>query len=309
MAAIWPRTVFAQSDRPARIGVLVLGNPDPGPFLKEFREGLRELGYVEGQNIQLELRSAQGKISDLPAAAGALVALKVDIIVTFQTPAGIAAKNATSEIPIVLGPAGDPVGTGLVASYARPGGNVTGVAGAGPEVGAKNLELIREVLPAVRRVAVLANAADPFHVPLLKRIQGAGQMLGIEIKPVLVRRADEFEAAFGEFTVAQMEAVIVQPSLPLRLAAELALKHHLPAFSPNATFPSEGGLMSYSADQPALYRNSATFVDKILKGRKPPDLPVELATKFLLVVNLKSAKALGIAVPATLMTRADNVIE
>jgi putative ABC transport system substrate-binding protein len=307
--AAWPGAAVAQAEKIARIGVLVLGNPDPGPFLRGFREGLRQFGYIEGGNVQLEIRSAQGKVGDLPAAAAALVALRVDIIVAFQTPAGIAAKNATSEIPIVLGPAGDPVGTGLVASYARPGGNVTGVAGAGPEVGAKNLELIREVLPAVRRVAVLANAADPFHVPFLKRIQGAGQTLGIEIKPVLVRRADEFEAAFMEFKSAQVEAVIVQPSLPQKLAADLALKHRLLAFSPNAAFPSEGGLMSYSADQPALYRNSAVFVDKILKGRKPADLPVELATKFLLVVNLRTARALGVTVPPTLLTRADDVIE
>jgi putative ABC transport system substrate-binding protein len=308
-AAAWPALAAAQADKIARIGILVLGNPDPQPFLTAFREGLRDLGYIEGQNIQLELRSAHGKIGELRVAAAELVALKVDIIVTFQTPAGIAAKNATSEIPIVLGAAGDPVGIGLVASYARPGGNVTGAAGAGPEVGAKNLELVREVLPAVRHVAMLANAPDPFHVPLLKSIQDAGETLGIEIKPVLVRRADELEAAFVEFVKARVEAVIIQPSLPLKLAAELALKHRLPAFAANAAFPAAGGLMSYSADQPALYRSSAAFVDKILKGRKPADLPVELATKFLLVINLKTAKALGVTVPPTLLTRADDVIE
>jgi putative ABC transport system substrate-binding protein len=307
-AMAWPAAAAAQ-DKPARIGVLVLGNPDPEPFLKELREGLRQLGYIEGQNVQLEFRSAKGKHSDLPVAAAELVALKVDVIVSFQTPAGIAAKNATSEIPIVLGSAGDPVGTGLVASYARPGGNVTGAAGAGPEVGAKTLELVREVLPAVRRAGMLANAADPFHVLLLKSIQDAGQSLGIEIVPVLIWTPDELGAAFAEFQKARAEALIVQPSLPLRLVADLALKHRMPAFASNADFPSLGGLMSYSADQPALYRSSAAFVDKILKGRTPADLPVELASKFLLVVNLKTARALGITVPATLMTRADTVIE
>ena len=309
LAAGWPAVGFAQPAAVARVGVLVLGNPDPEPFMKELREGLRELGYIEGQNVQLEFRSAKGRHSDLPVAAAELVALKVDIIVTFQTPAGIAAKNATTEIPIVLGSAGDPVGTGLVASYARPGGNITGAAGAGPEVGAKTLELVREVLPSVRRVAMLANAADPFYVPLLKSIQDAGRLLGIEITPALVQRPDELDAAFAEFQKVRAEAVVVQPSLPLKQVADLALKHRLPAYSTNAGFPAAGGLMSYSADQPALYRSAATFVDKILKGRKPADLPVELASKFLLVINLKAAKALGITVPATLLTRADDVIE
>jgi putative tryptophan/tyrosine transport system substrate-binding protein len=305
----WPAVGLAQSNKVARIGVLVLGNPDPEPFVKELREGLRELGYIDGQNIQFELRSAKGKPGDLPVAAAELVALKVDIIVTFQTPAGIAAKNATTEIPIVLGSAGDPVGTGLVASYARPGGNITGAAGAGPEVGAKALELVREVLPGVRRVAMLANATDPFHVPLVKSIQDAGKSLGIDIVPMLVRRPDELDGAFAEVRKARAGAVVVQPSLPLKKTADLALKQRLPAFSTNASFPAAGGLMSYSADQPTLYRSSATFVDKILKGRKPADLPVELASKFLLVVNLRTARALGVTLPATMLTRANEVIE
>jgi putative ABC transport system substrate-binding protein len=307
--AAWPAAGLAQSDKIARLGVLVLGNPDPEPFMKELRNGLGELGYVEGQNYQFEVRSAKGKHSDLATLAAELVGLKVDIIVTFQTPAGIAAKNATREIPIVLGSAGDPVGTGLVASYARPGGNITGSAGAGPEVGAKTLELVREVLPAARRVAMVANAADPFHVPLLKSIEDGGKSLGIDIEAVKVREPDELAPAFAEFDKARAEAVIVQPSLPLKLVADLAVKRRLPAFSTNARFPVEGGLMSYSADQPALYRSSAALVDKILKGRKPADLPVQLPTKFLLVINLKTAKAIGVTVPAIMLTRADEVIE
>jgi putative ABC transport system substrate-binding protein len=156
---------------------------------------------------------------------------------------------------------------------------------------------------------MLANGADPFHVPLLKSVQDAGKSLGIEIVPVLMQRPDELNGAFAEIVKARVEAVVVQPSLPLKLVADLALQQRLPAFSTNAGFPALGGLMSYSADQPALYRSSATFVDKILKGRKPADLPVELASKFLLVVNLKTARALGVALPGTMLTRADEVIE
>jgi putative ABC transport system substrate-binding protein len=308
-AAAWPYATTAQVDKVARIGVLVLGNPDPAPFMQAFRLGLRDLGYVEGQNIQLELRSADGKISLLPQMAAELVALKVDIIVGFQTPAITAAKRATGEIPIVMGASGDPVRTGLVASLARPGGNVTGVTGAGAEVGAKNLELIREVLPSTRRVAVLANAPDPFHKPFLDHIQDAGRTLGIEIKAMPLPRLEDMEAAFRDLASWRADALIVQPSLPQKRAADLALKQRLPAFSPNTNFPAAGGVLSYSADQPALFRESATFVDKILKGRKPADLPVQLPTKFRLVVNLRTAKALGLAIPPTLLTRADDVIE
>jgi putative ABC transport system substrate-binding protein len=307
--AAWPRAAAAQADKVARIGVLALGNPDPGPFMRSFREGLRELGYIEGQNIVLEVRSAGGKSDLLRARADELVELKVDIIVAFQTPAGTAAKNATRDIPIVLGASGDPVGTGLVASLSRPGGNVTGVTGAGGEVAGKNLELVREVLPSARRVAVLANASDPFHKPFLEHIQNAGRTLGIDINAIALQRADEIDAAFPALVNWQAEAVIVQPTLPQKRAADLALKHRLAAFSPNTSFPGAGGLMSYSADQPVLFRESATFVDKILKGRKPADLPVQLPTKFRLVINLKTAKALGLTVPPTLLTRADDVIE
>jgi putative ABC transport system substrate-binding protein len=245
----------------------------------------------------------------LRSLADELVRLEVEIIVAFQTPAGTAAKIATSSIPIVLGASGDPIGTGLVASLARPGGNVTGVTGAGGEMAAKNLELVREVLPAARRVAALANAPDPFHRPFLAHIQDAGRKLGIDIKAMPLTRVNEFDAVFAQLRQWRADAVIVQPTLPQVRAADLSLKHHVPAFSPNTNFPAAGGLMSYSADQPALFRESAIFVDKILKGRKPADLPVQLPTKFRLVVNLKTAKALGLAIPPTLLTRADDVIE
>ena len=308
-AAVRPRAAVAQAEKVPRIGILALGNPNPQQFMKSFREGMRDLGYVEGQNVQFEFRSAGGKADLLRSLADELVRLKVDIIVAFQTPAGTAAKIATSSIPIVLGASGDPIGTGLVASLARPGGNVTGVTGAGGEMAAKNLELVREVLPAARRVAALANAPDPFHRPFLAHIQDAGRKLGIDIKAVSLTRVDEFDAIFAQLRQWRADAVIVQPTLPQVRAADLSLKHHVPAFSPNTNFPAVGGLMSYSADQPALFRESATFVDKILKGRKPADLPVQLPTKFWLVVNLKTAKALGITIPPTLLTRADDVIE
>jgi putative ABC transport system substrate-binding protein len=304
-----PLAAAAQQAKLPRIGILALGTPDPAAFLGPFREGLRELGYVEGESVVFEFRSARGSMALLPQLAAELVALKVDIIVGFQTPAVTAAKNATTEIPVVMGAAGDPVATGLVASLARPGGNVTGMMGAGADLGAKMLELVREVMPSVRRVAVLANAPDPFHKPFVQHIESAGRTLGLAIHAVPVPGPDGLEKAFTEFTGGRAEAVVVQPSLPQPRAAALALRHRLPAFSPNANFPGVGGLVSYSADQPTMYRQSAMFVDQILKGRKPADLPVQLPTKFLLVVNLKIAAALGLTVPPTLLVRADKVIE
>jgi putative ABC transport system substrate-binding protein len=308
VAAI-PLTAAAQQAKMPHIGILALGTPDPAAFLGPFREGLRDLGYVEGQSVVFEFRSAKGSMALLPQLAAELVALKVDIIVGFQTPAVTAAKNATTEIPIVMGSAGDPVATGLVKSLARPGGNITGMMGAGADLGAKMLELVREVLPSIRRIAVLANAPDPFHKPFVQHIETAGRTLNLAIHSIPVPGPDGLEKAFAEFVAGRAEAVVVQPSLPQPRVAALALRHRLPAFAPNVNFPGAGGLLSYSADQPALYRQSTTFVDQILKGRKPADLPVQLPTKFLLVVNLKTAAALSLTVPPTLLVRADQVIE
>lgn len=308
-AVAWPVVGLAQTARLPHIGILVLGNPDPAPFLKEFREGLRQLGYIEGQNIVFEFRSARGEAAMLTTLAHELVAYKVDMIVGFQTPTIIAAKQATSEIPIVMGSAGDPVGNGLIASFARPGGNVTGVAGANAELAAKNVELIRELLPNIRRIAVLLNEPDPFHKPFRANIEAAGQTTGIDIKSLLMKSADEYDRVFKEIDQARAEAIVLQPSLLNKRAADMAIQRRLPAISPHASFPLMGGLMSYSADQPVLFREAASFVDKILKGRKPADLPVQLPTKFLLNVNLKTANALGIKLPPTLLTRADQVIE
>jgi putative ABC transport system substrate-binding protein len=299
----------AAQGRPAKIGMLVLGNPDPAPFLKEFKESLRELGYIEGQNIQFEIRSADRQPANLAPLAAELVALKVDVLVAFQTPAATAAKQATQDIPIFMAGVGDPVGTGLVASLARPGGNITGVTGAAAELGAKNVELIREVFPSTRRLAFLVNANDPLHKPLLEYILGAAKTLSMEVKPILVKSAEQLESDFVDIEKWRAEAVIVQPSLPNRQIADLAIKHRLPAIAPHSSFTAAGGLMSYSADFDELYRQGAAVVDKILKGRKPADLPVEMATKFRLIFNLKTAKAIGITVPASMLARADQVIE
>jgi putative ABC transport system substrate-binding protein len=309
LGAAWPLLAMAQGTRLPRIGILVLGNPDPAPFLREFREGLRQLGYVEGQNLVFEFRSARGNAAMLLPLAHELVAYKVDMIVGFQTPTIIAAKQATLEVPIVMGAAGDPVGNGLIASFARPGGNVTGVAGANAEMGAKNVELIREILPRTRRIAALLNAPDPFHKPFITSIESAGRATGIEIMPMLLKGAQEFDRVFAELGQLRADAIIVQPSLLDKRIADLAIQHRLPALSPHADFPLIGGLLSYSADQPVMFREAAAFVDKILKGRKPDELPVQLPTKFLLVVNAKTAAALGIKLPPTLLARADRVIE
>jgi putative ABC transport system substrate-binding protein len=306
-AAAWPLAAQAQQPKLPRIGVLIPANPEP--FSSEFRAGLREHGYIEGQNIAFEFRSADGKPNLLRELAAELVRLKVDIIVASQTPAVTAARQATTEIPIVMAPAGDPVGTGLISSLARPGGNITGLSSTTAELGAKTLELIREVLPSTRRVAVLANAADPFSRSFIELIEDGGRTLGIAIQTIRVRGVEEFDAAFAAMDKERADAVIVQPSLPRKPALDLALKHRLPAVGPTPLFPREGGLMSYSGNQNDTYRRAALYIDRILKGAKPADLPVEQPTKYELVINLKTAKALGLEVPAAVLARADEVIE
>jgi putative tryptophan/tyrosine transport system substrate-binding protein len=307
MAIACPLPLAAQQPKVPRIGVLIPSNPEP--FWSEFRAGLREHGYIEGQNIQFEFRSADGEPTRLRELALELVRLKVDIIVASQTPAVTAARQATTEIPVVMAPAGDPVGTGLISSLARPGGNITGLSSTTAELGAKILELIRDVLPSTRRVAVLANAADPFSRPFIELIEDGGRTLGFAIQTIRVRGVEEFDAAFAAMDKERADAVIVQPSLPRKPALDLALKHRLPAVGPAPLLPREGGLMSYSGNQNDTYRRAAFYIDRILKGAKPADLPVEQPTKYELVINLKTAKALGIAVPHTVLARADEVIE
>jgi putative ABC transport system substrate-binding protein len=289
----------------------VLVTSDPEPFWRLFREGLRANGYIEGRNIQFEFRSAERKPDLLRVLAQELVRLKVDIIAASLTPAVIAARQATSEIPIVMVPAGDPVQTGLVSSLARPGGNITGLSSTTAELYVKTLELIREVLPSTRRVAVLANAAiaaDPFAKPFVEQIEEAGRTLGIAIQTIRVRGEEEFDAAFAAMDRERADAVMVQGSLPRKPAFDLALKHRLPLMGGQLLI-QEGGLISYSANQNDMYRRAAYYIDRILKGVKPADLPVEQPTRFELVINLKTAKALGLEVPPSLLARADEVIE
>jgi len=303
----WPAAALAQQAKAIpRIGVLFIANPEP--FKSAFLEGLRRRGYVEGQSIHVEFRSADGNPDLLPKLAAEFIQAKVDIIVATQTPAVQAAKNATTEIPIVM-QAGDPVGTGLVASLARPGGNITGMSSTTAELGGKTLEFLRELRPATTRVAVLANAADPFTKPFLAQLQSAGKVLRIEISPFVVHGPGEFKSAFTAIAKLRADAVIVQPSLPRKAALELVMQHRLPSLSPTAAFVNEGGLLSYSAKLEDQYRGVADYVDKILKGAKPADLPIQQATTFELAVNLKTARAIGVTIPKSILARADRVIE
>jgi putative ABC transport system substrate-binding protein len=308
-AVAWPLAAFAQRPRVPTIGALVIGNISPEQFWREFRQGLRDLGYVEGQNIRFEFRSAEGHLDRLPELAAELVRLKVDIIVTWFTPTALAAKQATREIPIVMAETGDPIGTGLIASLARPGGNVTGIASVTAELSGKCVELIRDMLPSARRVTALANGTDPFSKPFLEQIELGGKATGTAIRPIKISSNEEFETAFAAMEKDRPDAIIVQPSLPTKRAAELALQQRLPAVSVPRWFVEQGGLMSYSAIYADLFRKAAVYVDKILKGAQPADLPVEQPTRFQLVINMKTAKALGLTVPAAFLVRADELIE
>jgi putative tryptophan/tyrosine transport system substrate-binding protein len=307
-ATAWPLSVLAEQGKVAKIGVLVFGYPDPSNFIRGLREGLRDLGYEEGRSIELIVRSADGKATALESLVAELIGSQVNIIVAYPTTAGLAAKKVTAEVPIVVY-GGDLEATGLVANLARPGGNVTGVSGATAELAAKNLELIAEMLPVARRVAVLVNADSLFGAVLLEHVQVAAQARNIEIKSFRVRESSEIEADFASFAEWKPDALLIHPALPQKLIADLALQRRLPAVSPSSAFCQAGGLASYSADLEALYRECATLVDKILKGRKPSDLPAELPTRFRLIVNLRTANAIGLSLPPLLLGRADEVIE
>jgi len=307
--AAWPLSARAQQVRVPTIGVLLTGSEDPGVFLKGFRENLKELGYIEGQNIRLAVRTGDDRASLLPERAAELVRLQIDLIVTSQTPTALAAKQATSDIPIVMAAAGDPLATGLIESLARPGGNITGISVASAELAAKSLELIREVLPSARRVAVLANEIDPFTQVLLQQILQGASALGMEVVPMMTRPAAPLGAAFDAMSSKQIDALVVQGTVLRTEVFDFAIKHRLPSFGSNRQLARSGGLMSYSANASEVHRQAAGYVDKILKGRKPADLPVSLPTRFELIINLKTAKALGMVISPTLLNRADEVIE
>ncbi len=251
------------------IGVLVRAAPGWQRFWKAFPIALHDLGYIEGKNIRFEFRSDDGQISRLSELANELARLKVDVILSWFTPAAIAAKQATKDIPIVCALCGDMVGTGLVANLARPGGNVTGNSSLTPELGAKAVDLIRQLLPSAHRIGVLANAPDPFSKPFLKQIQDAADATGMAIEPFMIYTPEELETTFAAMEKSQVDGSIVQPSLPTQRIAELALKYRLPSVCTFRDFAYDGGLMSYFADEAEMYRNAAVLVDKVLKGAKP----------------------------------------
>jgi putative tryptophan/tyrosine transport system substrate-binding protein len=306
----WPLATRAQQSKVARIGALYLGIADAESFRKELREGMRELGYVEGQNIAFEFRSAEGKLDRLPELAAELVRLKVDVIVALYVPCALAAKQATRDIPVVI-LAGDPVETGIVPSLARPGGNITGVSLMATASNGKSVELFRDMLPSVRRVGVLGHATNPVYAKaMLEQVQSAGGPTGIEIQPVvMVRGPDELEAAFTTMVRERADALVVQGSLAIKPVTDLAIKYRLPAASTGRAFADIGGLMSFGADGPAAVRHGTKFVQKILQGKQPKDMPIEQPTKFELAINLKTAKAIGLTIPQTFLLRADAVLE
>jgi putative ABC transport system substrate-binding protein len=294
-----------------RIGVL--GNDSAGPPWEGFRQGLRDLGYVDGRNVTIEWRWSEGKTDRLPGLAIELVALKPDVIVAAGTQATRALKQATSAIPIVMAVSGHPDKIGLVDSLARPGGNVTGLNNYGPELGAKKLELLKEIAPRITRVAVLWNPASPVEAFWYREVLASAQALGVEIPSVEARSPDDFPAVLERIVGIRPHALLVSGSpttFKLRqLIADFALKHRLPSSFEERQFVEAGGLMSYAASFTDLFRRAATYVDRILKGAKPAELPVEQPTKFEFVINLKTAKALGLTISPSLLARADQVIE
>jgi putative tryptophan/tyrosine transport system substrate-binding protein len=305
-----------QAAKVARIGYLAI-NLAASPHQHEaFRQGLRDLGYVEGRNLVIEYRDAEGKFERLPALAAELVALKVDVILAVSTLAALAAKQATRTIPIVFGGAGDPVASGLVTSLARPGGNVTGLSILAPELVGKCLEQLKQAVPGVSRVAVLWHPGamgEHMDKDMLKEADVAARALGVRLQFVEARGPADFDRAFSDMTRARAGALTVLAS-PMfiserRRLVDLAAKNRLPAVYPWREGVDAGGLMSYGANLADLFRRAATYVDKILKGAKPADLPVEQPTKFELVINLKAAKTLGLTIPQSLLGRADQVIQ
>jgi putative tryptophan/tyrosine transport system substrate-binding protein len=308
-AVVWPATARAQQTKIYRVGALLVGNEDAETLRTILREELRKSGYTEGQNLQFEFRTAEQKLELLPKLAAELVALKVDVIVAVYTPCALAAKQATREIPIVI-LSGDPVGTGIVASLNRPGGNITGISLMAAELHGKCVEIFHDIVPSIRRIAVLGSASDPFSKPFLEQVQLAGKLTGIEIAPVIMAMGpDEIDAAFGAMKKDGTKAVILQGSLASKYCAELALKHGLPVGTVPRSFAQVGGFLSYGPDGPDSFRRGATFVVKLLQGGKPAEIPVEQPTKFELVINLKTAKALGLTIPESFLLRADEVIE
>ncbi len=305
-----------QTGKVWRIGFLTLGlRPVPGssPTFDAFVRGLRDLGYVEGRNVALEIRYAEGRTERFPALAAELVSLKIDVLVVVSTPAALAAKQASSTIPIVMLAVSDPVGVNLVASLAHPGGNVTGLSIVAPELSAKRLDLLKQTLPKISRVAVLWNSANQGMQLRFRETQTAAPTLGVTLQSVTVQSPDDFDTAFSSMLTDRPESLLVLAdtvtSANSGRVVEFAARNRLPAIYEARNFVDAGGLMSYGVDYADHYRRAAFYVDKILKGTKPADLPVEQPTKFELVINMKTARTLGLTVPPSLLLRADEVIQ
>ncbi len=303
-----------QTTKIPRIGLLSPFSPSAAaPWHQAFRQGLRDLGWVEGKNISIEYRYAEGRNDRLPELAADLVRLKVDVIVASITTDALAAKSATRAIPIVMASAGDPIASGLVESLARPGGNITGLSQIAPELAGKRLELLKETVPKLTRVAVLWRPDGTTSPLAWKESQLPARALGLELHSLEVRSSNEFAKAFEHATRARAGALAVMPDPlfagNLKQIADLAAKSRLPSIFHLREFAHSGGLMAYGIDRSDMFRRAATYVHKILKGTKPADLPVEQPTRFELVINVKTARTLGLTIPPSILVRADQVIQ
>jgi putative tryptophan/tyrosine transport system substrate-binding protein len=312
LAICGARAEAQQPTKVPRIGILS-GGLLIVPRREAFRQGIRDLGYVEGKNIVIEWRSAEGKLDHLPALAAELVRLKVDVIVTTTPIATRAAKETTVTIPIVMAQDSDPVGNGFVASLARPGGNITGLATLTPELSGKRLELLKEIVPKLSRVAVLGDSANPGYAQVLREVELAAGALKVKLQYLDVPGPKDIEPAFRAASKGRADAVLALAGPVLnsqrKQIVELAVKNRLPAIYAQTEYTEAGGLMYYGANTPDLYRRAATYVDKILKGAKPADLPVEQPIKFELIINLKAAKQIGLTISPNVLGRADKVIK
>ena len=309
-----PLAEAQQTTRIPRVGVLGGQSPEGSPPILALRQGLSELGYVEGQTIALEWRWAQGRNEGFDGLAAELVRLKVDVIVAGTDPAVQAAQRATRTIPIVMAFATDPVSLGFITNLARPGGNITGLSfQSSPEIAGKRLQLLREVAPSAKRISILGDSREPDTQHGLREMEAAAQGLHLQLQPVELRSGGELDRAFAAIVRDHAGGIVILRGTVLfayrARIAQLAAKHRLPAMAWQRAMTEAGGLMSYGASLPDLARRAAYFVDKILKGAKPGDLPVEQPTKYELVINLKTAKALGVTIPPSLLARADQVIE
>lgn len=312
LSTAWPVDAQQPVKNP-RMGYLAIP-AKAGPRDEVFVKQLRELGWVEGQNLAIEYRWAANQPENLGKLADELVALKVDLIAAATTPAVAAVKKATTTIPIVMMNVADAVGSGFVASLAQPGGNITGTTNIMPELAGKRLELLREVLPKLTRIAFLAFGPDPAHKLFVKQAQEAAQSLKLGFQPVVIQNVDEIDGVFPPLVKERVGALIVQPLFTSTLGqtrriAEFAVKHRLPTISDGFQFAEQGGLMFYGPDPIEPYRRAAALADKILKGRKAADLPVEQPTKFHFIINLQTAKQIGVTIPQSVLFRADKVIK